>query len=64
MKLTLSLDLDVDYDIEPAHEGTTDEIIPERVNVKQVLLNGLDITQSLSSDDIEELEGQLINELY
>lgn len=64
MKLTLSLDLDVDYDIEPAHEGTPGETIPERVNVKEVKLNGLDITQSLSSDDIEELEGQLINELY
>lgn len=54
----------VGYSVIPAHEGTTDEIIPDRVEIKfvKVIGNGkeIDITETIHSDYFEVLEAEVI----
>ena len=66
METTLNTNVVVDWEIIHAHEGTTDEIITDRVHIKSVKAVGngkeIDITETLSQDDIEMLEAEVIKE--
>ena len=63
MTITIDLPLEVKYEIIPAHEGTTDERIPESIALSSVKLRGLEIMPVMNQDEIEELIYEVSNEV-
>jgi len=59
MKTNINIDVVIDWELIPAHEGTTDEIIGESINIKSVMFGDIDITNSLSPDEIRNLEAEV-----
>ena len=57
------MNLKVDYVIIPAHEGTTDEIIPETIDITSVKIGDLEIKDALSQEDIDILIENVSNEI-
>lgn len=56
METELLLKVTVEYDVIPSHEGTTDEIIPETINIKSVKIGETEIIKEIHPHDIENLE--------
>ena len=63
MKIEIILPLDVKYEIIPAHEGTTDERIPESIALTSVKFRGVEIMPVMNQDEIEELIYEVSNEI-
>jgi len=63
MTIDLRIPLDVKYELIPAHEGTTDEIIPESICLTSVKFRGVEIMPVMNQDEIEELIYEVSNEI-
>ena len=63
---TLNVNVRIKWEVVPAHDGTTDETIPERVNITSVVItegnHEIEISQALSADTIEMLEAEAMQE--
>lgn len=63
------LEIEVDYDYEPATIGTIFsmtgecEILPSSLTIKSVICNGVEIIKIIPPEQLEEMEEQLIREL-
>ena len=63
MTIEIILPLEVTYEIIPAHEGTTDERIPESIALSSVKFRGVEIMPVMNQDEIEELIYEVSNEI-
>lgn len=59
MNTNINIDVRVEWEILPAHEGTVDEIIPERIHITAVWLGKLNIVSELTYDEIGLLEAEI-----
>lgn len=67
METTINLNVELDWTVRPSHEGTTDEIIPETIelNSVKVWVDGkqVEIIHALNHELIEELESEILNKI-
>jgi hypothetical protein len=67
METTINLNVELDWTTHPSHEGTTDEIIPETIelNAVSVWVEGrkVNILHALNHELIEELESEILNKI-
>lgn len=56
METELLLKVTVEYNVIPSHEGTTDETIPESINIRSVKVGETEITKEIHPHEIEVLE--------
>jgi hypothetical protein len=67
METQIYLDVELDWITHPSHEGTTDEIIPETIELRSVKTwvdnKQVEIIHALTPDQILSLEEEISNKI-